>query len=368
MIPVKVPSLGDSITEGTIQAVLKPKGAQVSRDEAMISIETDKITAEVPAPENGVVAEVKVSQGDVVNVGDVLCVIDTEGAVASSSPEPQPSKANEAPAKHAAPVADASSKPVSKPAADKPKPEQKAPLKVSKPTGERTERRVQMSRMRMKIAQRMKESQTTAASLTTFNEIDMTNLMALRAKYKDQFVEKHGIKLGFMSAFVRAAVAGLQELPAVNAIIDGNEIVYRDYIDISVAVATPTGLVVPVVRDCQNLSFADVEKTIAELGSKAKKNQLALEDMAGGTFTISNGGVYGSLMGTPIINQPQSAILGMHGIFDRPIALNGQVVIRPMMYVALTYDHRIIDGREAVTFLKKVKQVVENPETLLLEL
>jgi len=227
---------------------------------------------------------------------------------------------------------------------------------------------VKMTRMRLKISERLKDSQNTAASLTTFNEIDMSGYIALRNKYKDEFAEKHGVKLGFMSIFVKAAVAALKEFPAVNGIIDGNDIVYRDYIDISVAVATPKGLVVPVVRNCETLSMAGVEKAIGDLSKKARNEQLALEDMAGGTFTISNGGVYGSLFGTPIINQPQSAILGMHGTFDRPAVVNGKVEVRPMMYVALTYDHRVIDGREAVTFLRKVKAAVEDPAFLLLEL
>jgi 2-oxoglutarate dehydrogenase E2 component (dihydrolipoamide succinyltransferase) len=222
--------------------------------------------------------------------------------------------------------------------------------------------------MRQRIAQRLKEAQNTNAMLTTFNEIDMSNLMEMRKSYQDEFVKKHGMKFGFMSAFLKASAYALQAIPEVNAVIDGNEIVYRDYVDISVAVATPKGLVVPVLRNVEAMNFAEVEKGIAELGRKAKDGEIAVEDMDGGTFTVSNGGVFGSLFGTPIINPPQSAILGMHGIFDRPVARNGQVVIRPMMFVALTYDHRLIDGREAVTFLRKIKSSVEDCRTLLLGL
>ncbi|KAK8727136.1 hypothetical protein OTU49_009711, partial [Cherax quadricarinatus] len=232
-------------------------------------------------------------------------------------------------------------------------------------SGTRTEQRVKMSRMRQRIAQRLKEAQDTNAMLTTFNELDMSNIMELRKSVGDQFLKKHGIKLGFMSAFVKASAYALTHQPTVNAVIDGSEIVYRDYVDISVAVATPKGLVVPVLRNVEGMNYLDIEKGIMELGEKARTGSLAVEDMDGGTFTISNGGVFGSLFGTPIINPPQSAILGMHGIFDRPVAKNGQVVIKPMMYIALTYDHRLIDGREAVTFLRKIKQSVEDPRTML---
>merc|ERR1712176_936777 len=234
--------------------------------------------------------------------------------------------------------------------------------------GTRSEHRVKMNRMRQKIAQRLKDAQNTNAMLTTFNELDMSNIMQLRKENQDAFVKKHGIKMGFMSAFVKAAAYGLTKQPTVYAVIDGQEILYRDYVDISVAVATPKGLVVPVLRNAEGMTYADIEKGIAALGQKAKNNELAVEDMDGGTFTISNGGVFGSLFGTPIINPPQSAILGMHGTFERPVAINGKVEIRPMMYVALTYDHRIVDGREAVTFLKGIKQKVEDPRRLLLDL
>jgi len=254
------------------------------------------------------------------------------------------------------------------PKVETPKPQPpKSTSSTPVPTGER-EQRVTMSRMRQRIAERLKDSQNTAAMLTTFNEIDMSALMALRNQYKDEFEKKHGVKLGFMSAFVKAAVAALKEQKVVNAMIDGKDIVYRDFYDIGVAVASPKGLVVPILRDCDKLSFAGVEKALGGLADKAKADQITLEDMAGGTFTISNGGVFGSMFGTPIINPPQAAILGMHAVKDRPVAVNGQVVIRPIMYVALTYDHRLIDGREAVTFLKKIKEAVEDPRKLLLEL
>merc|ERR1712111_108938 len=234
--------------------------------------------------------------------------------------------------------------------------------------GTRSEHRVKMNRMRMKIASRLKEAQNTNAMLTTFNELDMSALMQLRKENQDAFVKRHGIKLGFMSAFVKASAYALTKQPTVNAVIDGQEILYRDYVDISVAVATPKGLVVPVLRNVGDMSYADIEKGIAALGQKAKNNELAMEDMDGGTFTISNGGVFGSLFGTPIINPPQSAILGMHGTFERPVVRNGQVVIRPMMYIALTYDHRLIDGREAVTFLRGIKKAVEDPRVMFLDL
>jgi len=234
--------------------------------------------------------------------------------------------------------------------------------------GTRSEHRVKMNRMRLKIAARLKEAQNTNAMLTTFNELDMSGIMELRKTNQDAFVKRHGIKMGFMSAFVKASAYALQKQPTVNAVIDGQDTVYRDYVDISVAVATPKGLVVPVLRNAHDMSYADIEKGIAALGNKAKNNQLAMEDMDGGTFTISNGGVFGSLFGTPIINPPQSAILGMHGVFERPVVRNGQVVIRPMMYIALTYDHRLVDGREAVTFLRTIKNAVEDPRVMLMDL
>jgi len=238
---------------------------------------------------------------------------------------------------------------------------------VGRASGNRNENRVKMNRMRLRIAQRLKEAQNTYAMLTTFNEIDMSNIIEMRNAHKDTFLKKHGLKLGFMSAFVKATAYALTDQPVVNAVIDESEIIYRDYVDISVAVATPKGLVVPVIRNVEMMNFADIERTIAGLGEKARNNQLAIEDMDGGTFTISNGGVFGSMFGTPIINPPQSAILGMHAIIERPVAINGKVEIRPMMYVCLTYDHRLIDGREAVTFLKKIKSSVEDPRVILLD-
>merc|ERR1712241_190872 len=239
---------------------------------------------------------------------------------------------------------------------------------TSEIAGTRSEHRVKMNRMRMKIASRLKEAQNTNAMLTTFNELDMSNIMQLRKENQDAFVKKHGIKMGFMSAFVKASAYALTKSPTVNAVIEGQEVIYRDFVDISVAVATPKGLVVPVLRNCQDMSYADIEKGIAALGKKAKNNEISIEDMDGGTFTISNGGVFGSLFGTPIINPPQSAILGMHGVFERPVVRNGQVVIRPMMYIALTYDHRLVDGREAVTFLRTIKAAVEDPRIMLMDL
>jgi 2-oxoglutarate dehydrogenase E2 component (dihydrolipoamide succinyltransferase) len=286
-------------------------------------------------------------------------------AVAASTPAPA---AAVAAAPKAAPVAAAAAAPAPAKAAAAPAP--KAPVMPTVPAGSRQERRVPMTRLRQTVARRLKESQNTYASLTTFNEIDMTNAMAVRNKYKDEFEKKHGQKLSFMSFFLRASVAALKDFPSVNGVISpaGTEIIYRDFIDISVAVSTPTGLVTPVLRNCEQMSFADIEGSIAALAAKARDGKISMEDMAGGSFTVSNGGVFGSLMGTPIINPPQSAILGMHGTFNRPIAVDGKVEVRPMMYVALTYDHRIVDGREAVLFLRKVKDCVEDPSRLVLDL
>lgn len=365
-ISVECPSLGDSITEGAIAEWAKKAGDVVAVDDVVAVIETDKISSELRSPHAGTIDELLFEEGDVIEVGSPLYKM-TIGATPSSVPAPKESGASE---KKPEEKLESEEKPkLQEKPKETPKPQEK-PKKVEsvKTPGSRTETRVPMSRMRLRIAERLKESQNVAASLTTFNEIDMTNIIALRSQHKEAFQEKHGVKLGFMSIFVKAAVSALQEFPAVNSIIEGKEIVYRDYVDISVAVATPNGLVVPVLRNCETMSFADVEKNIVQLGKRARDGQLAMEDMVGGTFTISNGGVYGSLFGTPIINMPQSAILGMHGTVDRPVAVNGEVKIRPMMYIALTYDHRIIDGREAVTFLKKIKSAVEDPATLLLEL
>ena len=331
---VVVPSMGDSISEGAIAALLVAPGSAVAADQVIAQIETDKVTIDVRAPVAGLLQAFHVAKGDTVKVGQPLAVVvPGAGPAAAAPPAPKAAVALSAPA---------------------------AP-------GSKGERRVPMTRLRKRVAERLKGAQNTYAMLSTFNEVDMSNLMALRSDYKDAFLERHGVKLGFMSAFIRASVAALQEVPAVNGVIDGEDVVYRDYYDISVAVGTPKGLVVPVLRGCDRLSFADVEKTIALLGKKARDGTLSMDEMAGGTFTISNWGVYGSLLSTPIINPPQSAILGMHAIVQRPVVVGGAIVARPMMNLALTYDHRLIDGREAVTFLKRVKDVVEDPRRLLLD-
>jgi len=364
---VEVPGLGDSITEGVVASWEKQIGQYCAPDEPVLFIETDKVSVPVSVNAPGNLVEQLVAEEDVVVVGAPLFVIDTSAAAPSGGSKP-------APAKTEAPKAEA---PASKPAPTPPKPAPSKPAPAAAPTssapaaatpGNRNENRVPMSRMRQRISQRLKEAQNTAASLTTFNEIDMSNIMAVRTKYKDEFLDQHGVKLGFMSAFVKASTKALQANPAVNASVDGKEIIYRDYVDVSVAVASPTGLVVPVLRNTEAMSMADVEKEIQRYGKMARDGTLAMEDMMGGNFTISNGGVFKNMMGTPIINPPQSAILGMHGIFDRPIAVGKEVVVRPMMYVALTYDHRIIDGREAAMFLRTIKSSVEDPIRLLLDL
>ncbi|KAI5640818.1 2-oxoacid dehydrogenases acyltransferase (catalytic domain) domain-containing protein [Phthorimaea operculella] len=330
---VQTPAFPDSVSEGDVK-LDKKVGDSVAQDEVVLEIETDKTALPVMAPGHGVIKELYVKDGDTVKAGQKLFRIDITAI------------------RHAQAIETAT---VKVPPADYSK----------EIAGTRTEQRVKMNRMRQRIAQRLKDAQDTNAMLTTFNEIDMSAIMAFRKKNLDAFTKKHGVKLGLMSPFVKAAATALLDQPVVNAVIDGNDIVYRDYVDISVAVATPKGLVVPVIRNVQNMTYADIELTIAGLAEKARLGKLTIEEMDGGTFTISNGGVFGSLMGTPIINPPQSAILGMHGIFERPIALNGQVVIRPMMYIALTYDHRLIDGREAVMFLRKIKQGVEEPASIV---
>lgn len=303
--------------------------------------------------------------------------IDTSAAAPAGGAAPPTPKAESTPPPPKAEATPAATPPpkaaTTPPPSSPPKPAEKKAAAPSLPTpstgtSSRTETRQPMSRMRQTVARRLKESQNTNASLTTFNEIDMSNLMKMRKIYGEEFLKKHGVKLGFMSAFIKASTQGLKAQPAINASIEGKEIVYKDYCDISVAVASPTGLVVPVIRDCQNMDFADVEKSIIHYATKAKNNQLTLEDMSGGTFTISNGGIFKNFFGTPIINQPQSAILGMHGVFERPVAIKGEVVVRPMMYVALTYDHRIVDGREAALFLRTIKDCVEDPIRLTLDL
>ncbi|GJJ68868.1 2-oxoglutarate dehydrogenase E2 component (dihydrolipoamide succinyltransferase) [Entomortierella parvispora] len=374
---VKVPHMADSISEGSLKQWNKKVGDFVALDEEIATIETDKVDVAVNSPKSGIVVELYAKEEETVAVGADLFKLELSDAPAggkaeskkeevkkdepkkeeSKKAEPkkeEPKKEAPAPSK-AAPAAPAASKAA-------PAESHSAPVAFS-----REERSVKMNRMRQTIAKRLKQSQENAASLTTFNEVDMTNLMKLRSTYKDAVLKKHNIKLGFMSAFVKASCYALKELPAVNARIEGDSIVYNDYVDVSVAVATPKGLVTPVIRNAESLSFVEVEKSIAQYGAKARDGQIAIEDLSGGTFTISNGGVFGSMMGTPIINMPQSAILGMHAIKERPVAVDGKVEIRPMMYIALTYDHRIIDGREATTFLVKLKEVIEDPVRLLLD-
>jgi len=370
-----VPDLGDSIKEGTVVEWVKAPSDYVKIDDVVCVLETDKVSLDIRSEKAGAILEHLAEEGDTVEVGAVIANLDTDasppaGGAANDAKEDTSAASAGAdtakipPAAPTAPEAPTVPTAPSAPKKTEPKPEPRG-----KPTaGSRNETRVQMSRMRLRIAERLKDAQNTAAMLTTFNEIDMTNIMAIRSKHKDAFLDKHGAKLGFMSAFVAASAKSLMNYPQVNAAIEGKDIVYREYADISVAVATPTGLVTPVLRNTEAMGFQDIESEIAALGKKARDGKIAIEDMLGGTFTISNGGVYGSLMGTPIINPPQTAILGMHGIFKRPVAIGDSVEIRPMMYVALTYDHRLIDGSDAVLFLKSIKQYVEDPVTLLLDL
>ncbi len=411
---VKVPVLGESITEATIGEWLKQPGDPVKADEPIASLETDKVAIEVPAPVAGVMGAHLAQPGDTVNVGATIAMIEAGGA-AAAAPVAKAAAASPAPAQQApAPTAAAGEEPVmtlspavrrlvlehgldpssikgngkdgrltkedvlaaASAAKDAPAPAPAAaqPAETPAPTaalpeiGGRKEERVRMTRLRKTIAHRLKEAQETAAILTTFNDVDMSAVMEARSKYKDLFEKKHGVRLGFMGFFVKAACQALKDVPAVNASVEGDEIVYRDYADISVAVSAPNGLVVPVVRDAQTLSVAEVERTIGDFGKRAKDGTLKLEEMKGGTFTISNGGVFGSLMSTPIINPPQSGVLGLHRIEDRPVVRDGQIVIRPMMYLALSYDHRIVDGREAVTFLVAIKNAIEDPTRLLIDL
>jgi 2-oxoglutarate dehydrogenase E2 component (dihydrolipoamide succinyltransferase) len=418
MADIRVPTLGESVTEATIGRWFKHPGDAVAVDEPVVELETDKVTIEVPAPAAGVLSEILVKDGETVAPGALLGQI-KEGAagVAKSAaasataappaakPASPPPKPAPAPTATKAPPADAplapsvrklaaesgisastvpgsgkdgrvtkgdmmdaiaravaTPTPVAQPAAAV---QARAP---SPPDDAAREERVRMSRLRQTIARRLKEAQNTAAMLTTFNEVDMTHVMALRAEYKDLFEKKHGVKLGFMGFFVRACVQALKDIPAVNAEIDGSDIVYKNYYHIGVAVGTEKGLVVPVVRDAERLSLGEIEKTIADFGRRARDGALGIEEMQGGTFTISNGGVYGSLMSTPILNAPQSGILGMHKIQERPMFVDGAIKPRPMMYLALSYDHRIVDGREAVTFLVRVKELLEEPARLVLDL
>ncbi|KAL4894364.1 hypothetical protein BDV59DRAFT_17663 [Aspergillus ambiguus] len=393
---VKVPQMAESITEGTLKQFTKQVGDYVERDEELATIETDKIDVSVNAPESGIVKELLVGEEDTVTVGQDLAKIEPgaapegkkEDAPKESAPSEQPKAPEpEQPKAPEAPKAPAAEKPSAPEAPKKPEPAAPTSGDAKPAVGGREERRVKMNRMRLRIAERLKQSQNTAASLTTFNEVDMSSLMEFRKLYKDDVLKKTGVKLGFMSAFSRACVLAMKDVPAVNASIEGpnggDTIVYRDYVDISVAVATEKGLVTPVVRNAESLDMVGIEKSIADLGKKARDNKLTIEDMAGGSFTISNGGVFGSLMGTPIINLPQTgmfslssrvvrvtdsiaAVLGLHAIKDKPVAVNGKIEIRPMMYLALTYDHRLLDGREAVTFLVKVKEYIEDPRRMLL--
>lgn len=356
---VSVPEMGESISEGTIAEWLVAPGEAVEEDQIIAALETDKVTVEVRAERAGVLVERFCEEGETVAVGQRMATID---------PSAMPSVKSAVPSS-TTPTVEISDEP-----AEDPAPKKEAPLTPPNPVqaslnlSESGERRVGVSRMRKRIAERLKEAQNTAAILTTFNEADMSALMDLRKEYKEAFEKKHGAKLGFMSAFVKASTVALMEQPEVNGFIDGEDIVYRDYVDISVAVSTPKGLVVPAVRGCENMNFAQIEKTILSLGERAKTGDLGLAEMQGGTFTISNGGVFGSLLSTPILNMPQSAILGMHKIQKRPVVVDDEIVIRPMMYLALSYDHRLIDGREAVTFLRRVKTLIEDPRRLLLEI
>ena len=393
-IDVIVPTLGESITEATLGQWLKQPGEAVGRDEPIASLETDKVSVEVPSPVAGVLGELLVAQGDTVSVGAIIARV-TEGGAATQPAASAPAAATGADAAPLSPSARRAAKetgvdPASvtgtgkggrvtredviaaastpTPAATPAPVPTAVPVPVPAPAGARREERVRMSRLRQTIANRLKEAQNTAAMLTTFNDVDMSAVIEARNKYKDLFEKKHGVRLGFMGFFVKAACMALKDVHAVNAAIEGDEIVYRDYADISVAVSAPNGLVVPVIRNADQLSVADIEKTIGDFGARARDGKLSMDEMKGGTFTISNGGVFGSLMSTPIINPPQSGVLGLHRIEDRPVVRDGQVVVRPMMYLALSYDHRLIDGREAVSFLVAIKNAIEDPTRLLIDL
>ena len=402
---IRVPTLGESVSEATVGTWFKKVGDTVKADEPLLELETDKVSIEVPAPASGVLSEITAAAGETVGLNALLGQI-AEGAGAAA-PAPAPAAAAPAPAAAAAapaaspaaamPAAPAAAKLMAEnnlaagdvdgsgkrgqvlkgdviaaiakgPAAPAPAAVPAAPRAPSAVEDVAREERVKMTRLRQTIAKRLKDAQNTAAMLTTYNEVDMSAVMDLRNRYKDIFEKKHGVKLGFMGFFTKAVTHALKEIPAVNAEIDGTDIIYKNYCHIGVAVGTDKGLVVPIVRDAERLSIAGIEKEIGRLGKAARDGQLSMADMQGGTFTISNGGVYGSLMSSPILNAPQSGILGMHKIQDRPVAIGGQVVIRPMMYLALSYDHRIVDGKEAVTFLVRVKESLEDPERLVLDL
>jgi len=401
-IEIKAPAFPESVADGEVAAWHKSEGDSVSRDELIVEIETDKVVMEVVAPANGVLDKILVQEGDTIESEALLAVI-TEGAAADSSAESPAATAgteNSATAGDDANMGPAARQLIeehrldaskitgtgkggritkedvleaAKNKGDAPAPSTSpapspAPAAAPASTGERHEERVKMTRMRQTIAKRLKGAQDNAALLTTFNDCDMSAVIEARGKYKDLFAKKHDIRLGFMGFFAKAACLALKDVPAANAYIEGDEIVYHDYVDISVAVSAPNGLVVPVIRDCQDKGFARIEKDIADFGKRAKEGSLTMADMQGGTFTISNGGVFGSLMSTPIINPPQSAVLGLHRIEDRPVVIDGEIVIRPMMYLALSYDHRLIDGREAVTALKIIKDAIEDPTRMLIDL
>ncbi|GFS29407.1 dihydrolipoamide succinyltransferase [Actinidia rufa] len=377
LVDAVVPYMGESITDGTLANFLKKPGDHVAIDEPIAQIETDKVTIDVASPEAGVIQKFVAKEGDTVEPGTIIAVISksAEGLPHVAPSEKTPSKVTSEPAPAEKVVDMQEAKEETPSPKEVPKKKTKAPTaSPSKPSAtepqlppKERERRVPITRLRKRVATRLKDSQNTFALLTTFNEVDMTNLMKLRSEYKDAFFEKHGVKLGLMSGFVKAAVSGLQNQPIINAVIDGDDIIYRDYIDISIAVGTPKGLVVPVIRNAETMNFSEIEKAINTLAKKANDGSISIDEMAGGSFTISNGGVYGSLLSTPIINPPQSAILGMHSIVSRPMVVGGEIVPRPMMYIALTYDHRLIDGREAVFFLRRIKDVVEDPRRLLLD-
>ncbi len=421
MTEIRVPTLGESVTEATIGKWFKKPGDAVAVDEPLVELETDKVTIEVPAPAAGVLADIAVKDGETVAVGALLGQIKEGAGAATTTGAPDKKQSTTAPIKAAAEevkprAQDKQESQTPKPSGDMPVPPSvrklsaesgvdastvpgsgkdgrvtkgdmlaaieraasaptpvaaSAPVQVRAPSpadDAAREERVKMTRLRQTIARRLKDAHNTAAMLTTFNEVDMKAVMELRNQYKDAFEKKHGTKMGFMGFFVRACVQALKDIPAVNAEIDGGDIIYKNYYHIGVAVGTEKGLVVPVIRDCDQKSLAQIEKDIADAGKRARDGQLKIEEMQGGTFTISNGGVYGSLMSTPILNAPQSGILGMHKIQERPVAIGGKVEIRPMMYLALSYDHRIVDGREAVTFLVRVKDVLEDPARLVLDL
>jgi len=399
MTDIVVPTLGESVTEATVAKWLKNAGDAVKKDETLVELETDKVSVEVSAPEAGTLSEIIAAEGATVGIGAILGRMGAAGA-AAAAPKAEAPKAAPPPPPAAKPAAAGAQNPpsvqriaaennvdlsgasgsgkdgrvtkadalalIEKGGASAPAPAAHPPLQA-RVVGDREER-VPMTRLRRTIARRLKEAQNNAAMLTTFNEADMSAVMAARNKYKDQFERKHGVKLGFMSFFVKACIAALKEIPNVNAEIDGDDIIYKNFYDIGIAVGTDRGLVVPVVRDADHKSMAEIEQEIGELGVKARDGHLKLEDLQGATFTISNGGVYGSLMSTPILNAPQSGILGMHKIQERPVVIDKQIVIRPMMYLALSYDHRIVDGKEAVTFLVRVKEGLEDPERMLLDL